>query len=255
MEPRSSLTIPGSIIIAAAIIAIALIYIFHPQKAVPVAVPQPGSVTQISMAPVTSSDHILGNPNAAIKIVEYSDPSCPFCKMFNPTMVEIMNEYGASGNVAWVYRDFPLDQPDEDGNILHPNAGHEAQAMECAAKVGGNSAFWKYEEDWYTSIAQDGAGMSQSDDAAFINQVASDAGLDAAAFSTCLSSGATKATVEKEYLDGINAGASGTPYSIIVTPSGSKIPLIGAQSYDSVKAAIETLLPSAQSQSQNQGSN
>jgi len=249
MEPqRSSLTIPGAIIIAAAIIAIALIYIFHPQRAAAPSIPQPGTVTQITMAPVTASDHILGNPNAPIKIVEYSDASCPFCKMFNPTMVQIMNDYGASGNVAWVYRDFPLDQPDENGNILHPNAGQEAQALECAASIGGNDTFWAFEKEWYNVIPQDGADRSAADDLAQIKQVAADVGLDASTFATCLSSGKMKDTVQKQYLDGINAGASGTPYSIILTPSGSKIPIVGAQSYASIKAAIDTLLPSAQSQ-------
>lgn len=250
-QQRSSLTIPGAIIIAAAIIAVALIYISHPQKAATVAPTSPSSSTEINLPAVTAADHILGNPNASLKIVEYSDPSCPFCKMFNPTMVKIMDEYGPSGNVAWVYREFPLDQPDESGNVLHPNAGQEAQAMECAAEVGGNDKFWAYEEEWYSVIPDDGADRSSSDDLAQIKRVASDVGLDATAFGNCLSSGKTKAAIQKQYLDAINAGASGTPYSIIVTPSGSKIPLVGAQPYSAVKAAIDTLLPSAKAQGSN----
>ncbi len=247
MEPqRSSLTIPGAIIIAAAIIAIALIYIFHPQKAAAPAAPSPSRSTEMNLPPVTASDHILGNPNASLKIVEYSDPSCPFCKIFNATMVKVMDEYGASGKVAWIYRDFPLDKPDDNGNVLHPNAGREAQAMECAAKVGGNDKFWAYEKAWYDTIPEDGSQMSTADDLAMIKQVASAAGINASAFSDCLSSGATKKIVEKQYLDGINAGASGTPYSIMITSSGSKVPIVGAQSYASVKAAIDTLLSSAQ---------
>lgn len=250
MEPRHpALTVPGAIIIAAAIMAIAIIYVFHPAKAVQPASPSVG-VSQITMRAVSSSDHILGNPNAPIKIVEYSDASCPFCKMFNPIMSQIMDEYGSSGNVAWVYRDFPLDQPDQDGNVLHPNAGREAQALECAAVLGGNDKFWAYEKEWYTNIPEDGADRSTTDDMTQITQTASDVGLDAKAFSNCLSSGQTKDAVQKDYLDGINAGASGTPYSIIVTQDGGKIPLVGAQSYTTVKAAIDTLLPSVTSTSQ-----
>jgi len=248
MESKQpSLTIPGAIIIAAAIIAIALIYIFHPQTAPAQPAPVPGQNAQISMQPVTAADHILGNPNAPIKIVEYSDPSCPYCKMFNSTMEQLINEYGAGGKVAWVYRHFPLDQPDENGNVLHANAGREAQSLECAASVGGNDTFWAYEKDWYDAIPQDGADRSAQDDQAQILQTAKDVGLNIPSFNDCLSSGKTKDIVQKEYLDGINAGASGTPYSIIITPSGSKIPLVGAQSYSTVKAAVDTLLSTIKS--------
>ena len=101
---------PTAIIIAAAIIAIGLIVAFKP-------------------AGKTTADHILGNPNAPIKLVEYSDPSCPFCRLFTPTVEKVMDDYGASGQVAWVYRSFPLDKPDANGDVLHKNAGHESQAL------------------------------------------------------------------------------------------------------------------------------
>src|SRR3989344_5485116 len=72
-----------------------------------------------------------------IAIVEYSDLECPFCKTFQKTLHQIMDEYGESGKVAWVYRHFPLAQ-------LHTKAAKEAEATECAAELGGNAAFWKY---------------------------------------------------------------------------------------------------------------
>ena len=65
--------------------------------------------------PIDEDDHIRGNPNAPIVIVEYSDFDCPFCKNFHSTMNQVMSSYGAEGNVAWVYRHFPLEQ-------LHPSA-------------------------------------------------------------------------------------------------------------------------------------
>lgn len=45
--------------------------------------------------PVTAEDHIKGNPNAPVKIVEYSYFECPFCKRFHVTMNQVMDEYGA----------------------------------------------------------------------------------------------------------------------------------------------------------------
>jgi protein-disulfide isomerase len=243
MESRSSsLTIPGAIIIAATIIAIALIYIFHPKSA---ATTQtiPGQIPDVTMQPVSANDHILGNPNAPIKIVEYSDPSCPFCKLFNPTMVKVISQYGPSGQVAWVYRSFPLNQPDQDGNVLHPNAGTEAQAFECAALIGSNDKFWAFEKEWYSVIPEDGANRTSLDDMKQILKVGTDVGLDSASFSDCVTSGRTKAAVQRQYLDGINAGVSGTPYSIIITPSGSKIPFAGASyTYSDLKATIDALI-------------
>ncbi len=250
MEPQNNtrsqlITIPGAIIVAGAIIAIAIVWTTKPAKpaAGGAASQQPAAV---AMAPVTAADHILGNPNAPIKIVEYSDPSCPYCKMFNPTMEQIMTAYGAGGKVAWVYRQFPLDKPDPNGNILHQNAGHEALAFECAGSLGGNTAFWAYEKEWFSVFPLQGAtGRTIAEDTAQLASIAKDVDLNAISFSDCLSSGQFKSRIDAEYTDGVNAGVSGTPTSIIITPTGTKIPLVGAVQYDTLKATIDTLLTEA----------
>lgn len=236
-KSQPSLTLPGAIIIAGALIAVAIIWIKKPAP-IPVQTGEP-VLKQISMEPVSSADHILGNPDAPIKIVEYSDPSCPFCKVFHPTMIKIIEEYGPSGNVAWVYRSFPLDKPDANGRALHPNAGYESQAQECAAALGGNDAFWKFTHRLYEITPSD---QGKSLDRGEIPKIAQYTGLDAVNFNECLSSERFKDKVDKSYLDGLNAGVSGTPYSIIITPSGSTIPIVGAQSYQTFKTAIDALL-------------
>ncbi len=85
--------------------------------------------------PVSSDDHILGNINARIVIIEYSDLECPFCKVFHNTMHQVVEK--SNGDVAWIYRHYPIPQ-------LHPKAFHEAEATECAWEQGGNKTFWKY---------------------------------------------------------------------------------------------------------------
>lgn len=214
METRQShpLSVPGAIIIAAAIIAIAIIYVKKPVQE-PVRSPAQQQKVEISLAPISSTDHVLGNPNAPIRIVEFSDPSCPFCKTFHPTMIKLMGEYGPTGKVAWVYRAFPLDKPDNQGRILHPNAGRESQAFECAAALGGNEAFWKYANRLYEVTPSD---QGQSLDQKELPNIAKFAGLDAVSFNECLTSGRFKEKIEKQYLDGVNAGVSGTPTSIFV---------------------------------------
>ncbi|MES2315000.1 MAG: thioredoxin domain-containing protein [Patescibacteria group bacterium] len=241
MEQKNQLiTIPGAIIIGCTILAIG--YFMTQRSNNPVANGTP-QVPTVTMAPISASEHILGNPNASVKIVEYSDPSCPYCKMFNPTMEQVMAAYGASGKVAWVYRQFPLDKPDTNGNILHPNAGHEALALECAASIGGNDKFWAFEKEWYNVFPLQGAtDRTVAEDTAQLADIAKTVGLNAISFSDCLASGQFKSKVEAQYTDGINAGVSGTPYNIIITPSGTKIPLAGAVSYSTLKNTIDTLL-------------
>lgn len=98
-----------------------------------------GKVTTEYKGEVTSveeGEHILGNPaTAQVTIIEYSDFECPFCARFHPTLKKIVSE--SNGNVAWVYRQFPLVQ-------IHQHAFERAIASECVAKIKGNDAFWKY---------------------------------------------------------------------------------------------------------------
>ena len=100
----------------------------------------PADATNIDIPPITEKDRLYGNPNAEIKIVEYSDTECPFCKQFDATLNAIMAQYKDGGKVAWIYRYFPLDG-------LHLKARHEAEALECAFEIGGNDKFWEYKTE------------------------------------------------------------------------------------------------------------
>ncbi len=183
-----------------------------------------------AVAPVTSSDHLRGNPNAEVIVVEYSDTECPFCKRFHDTMKQVTGEYGEDGKVAWVYRHFPLDS-------LHEKARSEAVALECANELGGNDAFWKYADRLF-EVTPSNDGL----DAAELPKIASFIGLDATAFSACASSNRYDAHIEAEAQNAIATGGQGTPWSILVTKNGKKYALSGAQPVEAVKQAIETAL-------------
>ena len=246
MDSKSSstaLNIPGAIIVAGAIIAIAIIWNKSSAPAAPVVpAPEDSASSEIVLDPVNDADHILGNPNAPVMIVEYSDTACPFCKAFHPTMLQIMNDYGADGKVAWVYRHFPLNKPDANGRILHPNAGKEAEALECAAEQGGNDKFWAYTNRLYeitpSVTGQSPQGLDQTE----LPKIAEFVGLDVDVFNQCLVSGRFASKVEKHYLSGINAGVAGTPHSILISRNGTKVPVSGAQPYSVLKAGIESML-------------
>ncbi len=215
METKSSsINIPSAIIISAAIIAAAIIYVKKPVEQI--SSKEDKSSVSVNLAPVTKEDNILGNPDASIKIVEYSDPSCPFCKVFNSTMHEIMAKYGSTGKIAWVYRSFPLDTPDSNGNILHPNARNESIAIECAGTVGGKKAFWDYQKKLYeltpSVTGQSPNGLDQKQ----LPILAKDLGLNTVDFAECMDSEKAKTSISKQSLSGINAGVTGTPTSFFV---------------------------------------
>lgn len=239
-------SVPISIIAAGAMIAGAVFYSTgggairqestksgageQPQAAAPTF----GSARADNIKPITDQDHILGNPAAPVKVVEFADTECPFCKRFHPTMRQLMQEYGLSGQVAWVYRHFPLDQ-------IHSKARKEAQALECANELGGNAKFWAYTDKLY-EIAPSNNNL----DLSLLPQIAEEVGLDQAQFQSCLSGDARGGKyaehIEADFQDAVASGGQGTPYSVVIALNGQKFPIDGAQPYSAVKQVIETAL-------------
>jgi len=240
-QQRPLLNIPSAIVIAATIVAVALIYVKKPVSTTELRVPGE-EIKKVNLAPVTAADHIYGNPDAPIKIVEFSDPSCPFCKTFHPTMEQLMKQYGPGGKVAWVYRHYPLDKPNQNGQILHPNANREAQAFECAAELGGNTKFWEYASKFYELTPAVTPQSPEGLDPKQLPVIARSIGLDDKKFLECVDSNKYSDKIEKQFMDGVNAGVAGTPTSFVLTPSGSKIPIEGAQPYSVLRSTIEALL-------------
>ena len=190
-----------------------------------------------NVKPVSSADHIRGNPNAKVKLIEFSDPECPFCKRHHNTMNQIMEEYGKSGQVAWVYRHFPLNKPDANGNVLHSKAGKESEALECANEQGGNTKFWEYlDELFIVTPSNNGLNLNE------LPNIASEVGLDADEFNQCLNSGKYAKIVSDNQADGLNSGASGTPYNIVIASNGKKFVINGALPYANIKAVIDQAL-------------
>lgn len=177
-------------------------------------------------------DHILGNPQAPVKIVEYMDLECAHCKLFHSTMHQVMDYYGASGQVAWVVRHFPLAQ-------IHSKAPQEAQAAECAGKLGGDTAFFAFIDKVFEVTPSDN-GL----DLAQLPVIAGQIGLNVEQFNSCLSSGEFAEVVQNGFAEAVAAGGQGTPYTLIfvndeLVQGGN---LGGAQPYDSMRAIIDAVL-------------
>ena len=78
-------------------------------------------------------DYVEGT-DTGVFIVEYSDPECPFCVRFHPTIEKIRSEY--AGRIAFIYRHFPLS--------IHPGAQKESEMISCAGALKGREAYYKY---------------------------------------------------------------------------------------------------------------
>jgi len=211
--------LPASILIAAIFVSGALVYNAGKKNPDTTAGNNPtqqdqnnGSVE--NMRPVTSDDHIRGDSNAPIKIVEYSDLECPFCKVFHLTLQQMLQQYG--NKVAWVYRHAPLDQ-------LHSKARKEAEAVECAGDVGGKEKFWTY-MDRLIEITPSNNGLDPNK----LPEIASYVGIDKTKFQSCLSSGKYADKIQKDLDNATISGFRGTPFSIIVVNDKPKGSLPGA---------------------------
>jgi len=184
-----------------------------------------------SLRPVSKArDHIRGNPDAPVTLVEYSDFECPFCKRFHGTLKQLVDR--SNGKLRWVYRHFPLEE-------LHPaKARKEAAASECAVELGGNDAFWKFADRFFELTPSN----NKTDIDTVLPRIAREIGLDETRFASCLASDRYARHIEEDYQNAVATGGRGTPWSIIVSKSGKTYPLSGAQPYAAVKQLVDLAL-------------
>ena len=173
--------------------------------------PEPSKV-QVSV----DDDAVLGNKDAKVTIVEFSDYECPYCgRHFSETYPQIKKDYIDTGKVKIVFRDFPLS--------FHPNAQKAAEAAECAGEQG------KY-YGMHDKLYQNQKAL----DVASLKTYAQQIGLNIAKFNSCLDSGQMAGEISKDMADGQSYGVQGTPGFFV---NGKFIS--GAQPYGVFKQAID----------------
>jgi len=139
----------------------------------------------------TDGAPFIGESDALVTIVEFSDFQCPYCKRVLPTLTQLRSRYGAK--IRLVFRDFPLDS-------LHPLARRAAEAARCAHDQG---KFWDYHDILFVNAPN--ASPPQ------LKEYADKVGLDGPRFEQCLSSGTHTAGVQKDLDEGLRLGVTGTP--------------------------------------------
>lgn len=224
---QNKIILPLAIIVAGGLIAGALFFGGERQSKT-----SDGEPSFEKMRPVDKDDYVFGNQNAEITLLEYSDPQCPFCRAFHQTMKAVMAELAESGQVAWVYRHFA---------ILGPDSITEAHASECAAEQGGNEIFWNFMDTMFATKndrARFPAGTS-------LETVAQEIGLDIEKFRSCQSSRKFEEKILSLRQDAANAGAQGTPYTLVIKNNELVGVIPGALPYENVRQMIEQVLAEA----------
>lgn len=184
---------------------------------------------------IDNSDHILGNPNAKIVIIEYSDFECPYCQQFHPTMKRLMREYGSTGQVAWVYRHFPITE-------IHPESYQTSLASECVANLDDSDndlIFWQYVDKIF-------ANNPVQLDLDTLTQQAVELGIDEDEFRSCVTNEDYRDEVDRDMEDvdeilKIDSGFS-TPYTLFFTNQGLENRISGAIPYEQLSAIVDEIL-------------
>jgi protein-disulfide isomerase len=167
---------------------------------------------------------MIGDKNAPLTMVEFTDYECPFCNQFySATFPELKKNYIDTGKMRFYSRDLPLD--------FHPDSMRAAQAGRCAAEQG---QFWKMRDL-----------MAASPDKLDMDSLVADAGnlkLDVKAFRACVESEKTKDAVQADVLDAVKIGADGTPTFVVGKSTADGVDgtmIVGALPYETFDRALK----------------
>ncbi len=175
-----------------------------------------------------TNDPARGNMSAKVTIHEWSDFQCPFCGRVEPTVAQVMKDYG--DRIKFVWHDLPLP--------MHPDAPLASQAGREAYAQKGPSAFWSMHDKMFANQQK-----IKRDD---LDGYAKDLNLNMDKWKTALDGSTHTSEIEADKKAGNDDGISGTP-AFIVVPAGasSGYYISGAQAYPKFRKLIERALSEA----------
>lgn len=194
----------------------------------PISPDQTATIKQPENTDSISKQRTLGDPNAPITIIEYSDYQCPFCARFvHETKQLIEQNYIETGKVYFVYRDFPLTD-------IHPGALLAAHAANCAAQ---QDSFWPMHDRLFSGIANQEWGAGQREDFLMFLRYAQKLDLDIDKFETCVRTNEQSSLIQADYADAVKHGVRSTPSFLV---NGELI--VGAYPYSAWEEILDGLL-------------
>jgi protein-disulfide isomerase len=175
----------------------------------------------------------LGDPDAPVSLVEFSDYLCPFCgRHFAQTTPLLIDQYVRTGQINLVFRDFPLAE-------LHPTAPSGHASALCVAEQDA-ALFWAYHDALF---ARQGEWSSLAQNGEFLAALAGEIGADVDAYQACVNSGRTVPMVEQRVAQGRSLGFSGTPsFHVVNNLTDEIIEVIGAQPLEVFNSNLDAAL-------------
>ncbi len=168
--------------------------------------PTPPPVDLASLLKLTADDpRALGNPDAPVLMIEFTDYECPFCARFvSETRARLISEFVDTGIVRIVVRDFPLTS-------IHASAVLAASVAYCASE---QNLFWPVYEMLFQSHGVEWGGVPRRDRPVLI-EMAGQLGVDTAQLTACLDNPATEAAIRAEISAAEQLGINSTPNFLI----------------------------------------
>ena len=169
---------------------------------------------------------ILGNPDAKITIVEFGDYQCTFCyKFHNDVMKKINEKYIKSGEVNFVYKDFPLNG---ESSILASEASYCAQQQ---------NQFWTYHDILYDNWGGENTGWITQE---VLTNFALKTELNLEKFNSCMKNSEFQQKVlnNEQFAKEINIDA--TP-SFLIFNDNEVYRIIGAQPFEKFELVFHEL--------------
>ena len=186
---------------------------------------QAAAATDINIK-LDSDSPVLGDADANIHVIEFSDFQCPFCaRAATGTVAEMKtSSLFTGGEINLHFRHFPL-------NSIHPQAQAAAEASECANRQG---QFWEYHDLLFAN--------AQALDNPSLKSYAGQLGLNQGEFDSCLDDREAKAKVDADLKSATDAGGRGTPYFVIYNSDNGKTAAVsGAVPFSQVESAINSV--------------
>jgi protein-disulfide isomerase len=218
---RRNTTLVLAVIAGAALIIVALLIAQSNKPVGKIATPEPRTYAQ-------ANGQSIGDPNAPVKIDEYSDFQCPFCRKFaEETFPLILRDYVQTGLVYFTFHNTPF----ADGQSATKESTHAAMASVCAAQQG---KFFEFHDLLFANQTGENIGDFTEKRLYAMAEIAS---LDSHAFDTCYRDPATSEAVDMDKAAALRAGIQVTPSFLI---NGTLFE--GAQPYTEFQSAINAAM-------------
>jgi protein-disulfide isomerase len=187
----------------------------------------PGTLDRYDGIPLTVSDRgypVLGNPNAPVRVEEFSSFSCPACAELHDNVMDDIIERVQAGIISYTF--IPLTNI---GGI--PNSAGATQAALCAGEQG---QFFEYSDALFSWQGQFGnRAFTQQR----LNTGVDNFGLNSGRYSSCTGSSRINDVISAAQADARERGVSATPTTYV-----NGIEVQPLNSVDAIMAAIDTAL-------------